>query len=235
MELNDATHTVTYDVITSEPPVPYSSAVHTIKLRRVTFGNKTLVELISDYSSDASSPVLADARWKRLDILNGLRDAVAAQKDPTVSLDGFRKRAALAETLISSLSERLSALEARRAGTDTKDGQILLHITGEFKDSSFVDKQGDYAKKVQKEFSGVLIHSGASVVHDKQYTTFVAFRSDASLQEYFNSSLFKSRDVTKEITNTHYALYGPVSKASKALLSEYAKTTYYEHNGFIRP
>jgi len=226
---------VTYDVITSEPAVPYSSAVHTIKLRRVTFGNKTLVELISDYSSDASASVLADARWKRLEILNGLRDAIVAQKDPTVSLDGFRKRAAFAETLIASLSERLSTIESRRAGTDAKDGQIFLHITGEFKDSSFVDKQGAYAKKVQKELPGVLIHTGATLVGDKQYTTFIAFRSDTSLQEYFNSSLFKSRDVSKEITNTHYSVFGPVSKASKALLSEYAKTTYLEYNGFIRP
>jgi len=133
MELNDATHTITYDVITSEPPVPYSSAIHTIKLRRVTFGNKTLVELTSDFSNDASTAVIADAKWKRLEILNGLREAVVVSKQTPASLDDFRKRAALADTLISSLTERITALEkARHPGkSEGKGGQILLQIAGE--------------------------------------------------------------------------------------------------------
>lgn len=37
LELSDLNHFVTYDVIQSEPAVSYSSAIHTIKLRRITF------------------------------------------------------------------------------------------------------------------------------------------------------------------------------------------------------
>jgi len=238
MELNDASHTVTYDVITSEPPVPYTSAIHTIRLRRVTFGGKTLVELTSDFSSDASLPVIADAKWKRLEILNGLREAVASRKQAPTSLEDFRKRAALADSLISSLSERLSALErARRTGKESKGGQIFATVTGETSDPRFQENSATWAAQSKKLFPGLILHSGATMVDSKRFTTFLAFDSNASLIDYITSDAFKTRQSQiKEVTsNVNFSVYGAVSKAAKeVLVSRGYNPFYYEFNGFIR-
>jgi len=241
MELNDATHTLTYDVITSEPPVPYSSAVHTIRIRRVTFGNKTLVELTSDFSNDASTAVIADAKWKRLEILNGLREAVGARKQGPTNVEDFRKRAALADSLIAGLSERLSALErSRRSTKEHKGGQVFLQITGETKDSRFVENEREWVKNfVVKHFPGVLLHSGATMVDETHYVTFITFDSNASVIDYWTNDIRKERNWKKEhddaTSNVQYSFFGPVTKNVKeALASRGLKPTYYEFNGFVR-
>jgi len=238
MELNDASHTVTYDVITSEPPVPYTSAIHTIRLRRVTFGGKTLVELTSDFSSDASLPVIADAKWKRLEILNGLRESVAARKQAPTSLEDFRKRAALADSLISSLSERLSALErARRTGKESKGGQLFVTVTGETSDPRFQENSAAWAAQAKKLFPGLILHSGATMVDSKHFSTFMAFDSNASLIDYLTSDQTKVRfsqikDITSHVT---HSVYGPVTKAAKEILvSRGLNPFYYDFPGFIR-
>jgi len=244
MELNDAQHAVTYDVITSEPPVPYSSAIHTIRLRRVTFGGKTLVEFTSDFSNDASSSVIADAKWKRLEILAGIRETVAAQKRAPVHVDDFRKRAHLADTLIAGLTERLGALErSRRAGKESKGGQtIFCQIDGEAKSAAdaipLIEYHKGWAEKTRKNIPGVLLHSGLCLVNETQFKCFIAFESNAALVEYSDSIEkepgFGEASGTR-IGKLHQTFFGPVSKAAKEILaSRRMNPTYLEFNGFVR-
>jgi hypothetical protein len=238
MELNDATHTLTYDVITSEPPVPYSSAIHTIRLRRVTFGSKTLVEFTSDFSNDASMAVIADAKWKRLEILTGLREKVAAQKQAPVNLEDFRKRAALAEQLIAGLTERLGALErARRTTQETKGGQILWEIRGETKVADRMLAWGkEWSEKLRKNLSGVLFYTGVTLEDATHYVSFIAFESNAACNEYGD---YVKREWAKqpppEVFNRQIKIYGNVSKATKESIAAFGITpTYLPYNGYIR-
>jgi len=75
VELSDAEHTLTYDVIESIPPVRYLSAIHTVKLRRITSVNHTLVECTSDFSKDADTTVILDSKFKKLDLIKQLAKA----------------------------------------------------------------------------------------------------------------------------------------------------------------
>jgi len=75
LELSDAEHSVTYEVIESTPAVSYLSAVHTINLRRITSVGHTLIELTSDYSSDAGAPVILDSKFKKLEFIKELARA----------------------------------------------------------------------------------------------------------------------------------------------------------------
>jgi len=240
MELNDATHTITYDVITSEPPVPYSSAIHTIRLRRVTFGGKTLVEFTSDFSNDASMAVIADAKWKRLEILSGLRERVA-QKNLSVNVEDFRKRAALAEQLIAGLTERLGALErARKGKQESKSGaQIFLHARGETKESERLVKfWRDWGLKVRDRLPGLLLYSGFIMVDDRHFEGYLAWDSNQAVVDYL-TELAKVTTIKENysdiVSNVSHTISGSVTKATKEKIASYGyNPTYLEWNGWIR-
>jgi len=71
-ELSDAEHSLTYEIVTSEPEVKYLSAIHTVTLRRITSVNHTLVELTSDFSRDAGADVILDSKFKKLEFIQQL-------------------------------------------------------------------------------------------------------------------------------------------------------------------
>jgi Ca2+-binding EF-hand superfamily protein len=75
-ELSDAQHSLTYEVVESQPEVKYMSAIHTVTLTRVSTLNQTLVELISDFSKDAGMDVIQDAKYKKVDFIRQLASAV---------------------------------------------------------------------------------------------------------------------------------------------------------------
>jgi len=77
LEISDYRHSVTYDVIESDPPAYTMSAIHTITLRRVTNNNTTFVEWISDFSSDATQEVIQDSRFKKLEAFSDLQKSFA--------------------------------------------------------------------------------------------------------------------------------------------------------------
>jgi len=77
LELSDATHTITYELIESKPAITVMSAVHTITLRRVTHDNSTLVEFVSDFSRDASHDVTQDSKFKKLEFFKDVREALS--------------------------------------------------------------------------------------------------------------------------------------------------------------
>eukprot|EP00128_Syssomonas_multiformis_P014766 Colp12_sorted_trinity150504_noHs@6903 len=78
VELSDAQNSISWEIIESNPEVSYMSAVHTIRLRRVTTNNTTFVEWITDFSSDSTTAVIEDSRFKKREAFNDLEKALAA-------------------------------------------------------------------------------------------------------------------------------------------------------------
>lgn len=79
VELSDLHHSVTYELIESDPAVEMSAALHTIRLFRVTHDNTTYVEFHSQYSSsgEKTMAVVEDSRLKKREILDGLSGYIA--------------------------------------------------------------------------------------------------------------------------------------------------------------
>jgi hypothetical protein len=74
--LSDATYSLSWDLIESDPPVAYSSCSHTIRLRRVTDSNQTFITWTTDYSKDASLEVTEDQRHKQRENFSAIQAAV---------------------------------------------------------------------------------------------------------------------------------------------------------------
>ncbi|KAI9199508.1 uncharacterized protein BJ171DRAFT_518578 [Polychytrium aggregatum] len=78
LELSDLDNFVTYEVIESNPPIDVLAAIHTIRLRKVTFDNSTFVEWTSDFSSGSNtSAVVEDSRFKKREAFADLSTALA--------------------------------------------------------------------------------------------------------------------------------------------------------------
>jgi len=173
-----------------------------------------------------------------LEILHGLREKVA-QKQISVNIDDFRKRAALADQLIAGLTERLGALErSRRGKQETKGGQIFSSTRGETKDGDRVVKYlKDWALKAQKQVPGLLLHSGATMVDETHYETFVAWESNSALINYLTEQGKQPgvKEIHDAVTSLQVSVFGSVTKAAKeAIAASGYNPTYLEFNGFIR-
>ncbi|KAI8904496.1 hypothetical protein DFJ77DRAFT_480430 [Powellomyces hirtus] len=81
VELSDLAFFLTYELIESTPAVASSAAIHTIRLRKVTHDNSTLVEWESDFSSagDETASVVEDSRCKKREALADLAKALGAK------------------------------------------------------------------------------------------------------------------------------------------------------------
>merc|ERR1711976_142668 len=75
--LSDAERSVTFELVTSEPAVTYSSASNTITVQRVTQNNTAFVSWVTDFSTDASQEHLQDSKFKKLDAFKNLEKACA--------------------------------------------------------------------------------------------------------------------------------------------------------------
>jgi hypothetical protein len=68
---------ISYEIIESNPSLPVSAAIHTIKVREITFDNSSLVEWQSDFSNDATQAVVQDSKYKKLEAFEDLSAAVS--------------------------------------------------------------------------------------------------------------------------------------------------------------
>jgi len=69
--VNSYDYTATWEMVTSDPPVSYSSARYSVHLEPITMTEQTLVIFTTVYSNDASIEVTEDQRCK-------LREGIAA-------------------------------------------------------------------------------------------------------------------------------------------------------------
>ena len=54
-------------VVECEPPIAVTSILHTISLKKVTSSNATYIEWSTDFSNDATSEVVQDSSFKKLE------------------------------------------------------------------------------------------------------------------------------------------------------------------------
>lgn len=93
---------LTFEVIQSSSPLPFSSAIHTLSVTRVTSSNTTFLEWVTDFSNDATAEVLADSSFKRLEALANLQ-VVAGE--------------------LASLARRVDDVEARSRGNSIAESR----------------------------------------------------------------------------------------------------------------
>jgi hypothetical protein len=240
-ELHDGTFTVTWDIIMSEPPVGYTSAVHTIRLRRVTSSKQTLVEAISDYSSDSSVEVIQDSRFKKLELIKALRSALSGQPAPS-SLQDFVRRAADAESLLKALQRRMDALDGKaEESKEGRGGGILCQITASIlpgvKMDQLVKNAGEYAVSVLSKYPGLRMFSGVIPVDEKRWLLNAYFDSSEALVSYCYSKERKGyqavafNDKLIDMSSYKYTFYGPVSAAVKEAMKD-RNPIYLPTNGF---
>merc|ERR1712187_348812 len=65
---------VAWEVMESEPAAPTFSAVHTITCTHVTTSSATFVTGETDFSSDCTTGVLEDSKWKKADAFKDLAE-----------------------------------------------------------------------------------------------------------------------------------------------------------------
>ena len=63
-QISNLRKSFTFEIIISEPSAPFSSAIHTISLKKITMSNSTYVEWVTDFSNDATSTVVMDSSFK---------------------------------------------------------------------------------------------------------------------------------------------------------------------------
>jgi hypothetical protein len=222
----------------SEPAVAYTSAIHTIRLRRVTTSKQTILEAISDYSSDSSLEVIQDSRFKKLEMIKALRAKLSGQPAPA-SLQDFVRRAADAESQLRKLIHRMDVLEGKAEESKEENG-VMLQITGTAKPGKMdemVKKGQDYISKVFTKWPAIRMHSGIVPVDENRWITNMYFTSSEGLLAYCNADerqhyneLIGSEEVIDRST-LKMTIYGEVSSAVKTLL-QYLKPIYLPIHGF---
>jgi len=85
-ELSDAKTTVSWELVGGESKV--LSAVHTVRLFRVTTHDQTMIEWVSDFSKDADAPFIADAKWKKVEFFKSLTKALVKRRKNWMPLEG---------------------------------------------------------------------------------------------------------------------------------------------------
>ncbi|KAJ2157204.1 hypothetical protein GGF46_004682 [Coemansia sp. RSA 552] len=76
LEFSEVSHSLTYEIVESEPAVKSMSAQHTLQVIAVTADNTAFVQWTSDYSSDGALDLVMDAKYKKLDALAELAKAL---------------------------------------------------------------------------------------------------------------------------------------------------------------
>jgi hypothetical protein len=241
-ELHDGTFTLTWDVIMSEPAVSYTSAIHTIRLRRVTASKQTLVEAVSDYSSDSSVAVIQDSRFKKLELFKALRVALAGQP-AAPGLQEYVRRANDAEAALRALQRRMDALEKAgdRKGGGGGGGNIMAQYTATFKPdvkvAELVKAIRDFVVTHFSKLPGMRMHSGIVPVGEDRLLMTAYFNSNDAVLAYLQSKerpmFWDLVDIEKNIDKATLKLtvYGPVSAAVKEALKS-QNPVYRPTNGF---
>jgi len=85
-ELSDAKTSLSWELVGGESKV--MSAVHTIRLFRVTTHDQTMIEWVSDFSKDADATFIADAKWKKVEFFKSLTKALVKRRKNWMPLEG---------------------------------------------------------------------------------------------------------------------------------------------------
>jgi len=75
LHAQDIKNFISWEIVASEEAIAVTSAVHTIRLRRITASSHTFVEWFTDFSSDATFGVIEDSKFKKFDAFKDLAEA----------------------------------------------------------------------------------------------------------------------------------------------------------------
>merc|ERR1712062_192912 len=79
--LNSYDHTATWEMLSSEPAVSYSSARYSVQLEAITMTSETLVIFTTVYSDDATVQQTQDQKYKLRDGISNLQAKFAKKAD----------------------------------------------------------------------------------------------------------------------------------------------------------
>jgi len=93
--ISELDFSVSWELELSAPATAFAAQTHTVRLRRVTEGNTTFVEWSTLFSSDASTEVVQDAKYKQADNFAALAVALGVPpSQPRLTLFYFPGRGA---------------------------------------------------------------------------------------------------------------------------------------------
>jgi len=143
IELSDATHTISWELIESTPEVGVLGAAHTVRVRRVTEGNLTFIEMTSDFTKDASQAVIQDQRFKQKEAFTMLTSALehkeetktgAPAKRPLIGGAAGVYNPAKARQGVIDVWEKLQSLQKAASEHATLNAQSLVALTARYKE-----------------------------------------------------------------------------------------------------
>merc|ERR1712062_842592 len=79
--LNSYDHTATWEMLSSEPAVKYSSARYNVSLEPITMSKQTLVIFTTVYSNDATVQQTEDQKYKLRDGIQSLQNTFAKKAE----------------------------------------------------------------------------------------------------------------------------------------------------------
>jgi hypothetical protein len=73
VELSELRHVLAYELISTQPEIPFSSMLCVIRLLKVTSEGTTYVQWETDFPSDVNALVIQDTKYKKLDYFSDLK------------------------------------------------------------------------------------------------------------------------------------------------------------------
>ncbi|GAB5034700.1 bet v1-like protein [Nannochloropsis oceanica] len=80
MEASELHKSVSFELVSSNPSISVSSALHKLSCKPVTATNQSFISWSTDFSNDASADTVLDSRFKKREGLQGLHDHFATNK-----------------------------------------------------------------------------------------------------------------------------------------------------------
>lgn len=74
VEISETKRVLSWELISAEPQITFSSLLTTVRLYQVTEDNSTFISWESDYSNDVNSHVLQDGKFKKLEYFKDLKN-----------------------------------------------------------------------------------------------------------------------------------------------------------------
>lgn len=124
LELSDARHEVSWQLIDSVPATSVMSSQHSIRLSPITTDNSTFIEWSTVFSKDANIDVLEDSKYKQLENFNYLRRSLQPQ---AILLDGV----AISARVRKQIAEEVKEIKQK----DGQSPKLVVVIVGDRPDS----------------------------------------------------------------------------------------------------
>jgi len=221
LEISDSIHRLTYQLISSEPPIDVLSVVHSIRLHRVSWDPEAekavdygYLELGTDFSGDVSRSVLEDSKWKKKDFFTDLQ-AFLKHGPKEKKIEKKEKKSS------SSSSTSPSTLSSSSSKTKPDFTGVWLCVRSEdLKD--FLKEQGFNEKTIEalekKQMIYVIKHTEKQfIVNSHGHITFYTIGGPGDLEG--PDAILKSNVVWDGETLVSVAQDGPSSNPSSSTVA----------------